>query len=41
MIQRYTLPEMGAVQVVFIYGSYAAGDVDLNSDLDLMIIGEL
>ena len=38
---RQRLSEMGAVQVAFIYGSYAAGDADLNSDLDLMIIGEV
>lgn len=35
------LQEMGRVNVAFIYGSYASGEADAGSDLDLMIIGEV
>lgn len=32
---------LDSIQAVFIYGSYASGEADLRSDLDLMIIGEV
>src|SRR3972149_1633671 len=35
------LLEMDKVKEAFIYGSYASGDADTLSDLDLMIIGEI
>jgi len=41
MVINEKLQEMGSVKEAFIYGSYASGDADRLSDLDLMIIGEL
>jgi predicted nucleotidyltransferase len=38
---REKLREMGSVKTAFIYGSYASGEADERSDLDLMIIGEV
>jgi predicted nucleotidyltransferase len=35
------LQDMGQVEAAFIYGSYASGEADASSDLDLMIIGEV
>jgi predicted nucleotidyltransferase len=35
------LQEMGGVKSAFIFGSYASGEADARSDLDLMIIGEV
>lgn len=35
------LQEMGGVNKAFIFGSYASGEADLRSDLDLMVIGEV
>jgi predicted nucleotidyltransferase len=35
------LQEMSSVKAAFIYGSYASGEADASSDLDLMIIGEV
>jgi predicted nucleotidyltransferase len=35
------LQEVGRVKDAFIYGSYASGEADSRSDLDLMIIGEI
>ena len=35
------LQEMGRIEEAFIYGSYASGEADASSDLDLMIIGEV
>jgi predicted nucleotidyltransferase len=35
-IQLY---EMGKVKEAYIYGTYASGEADENSDIDLMIIG--
>jgi predicted nucleotidyltransferase len=35
------LQEMSNVKAAFIYGSYASGEADASSDLDLMIIGEV
>ncbi len=35
------LQEMGRVEAAFIYGSYASGEADASSDLDLMIVGEV
>jgi predicted nucleotidyltransferase len=34
------LQEMGRIEDAFIYGSFASGEADASSDLDLMIIGE-
>jgi predicted nucleotidyltransferase len=39
MVQR-RLGELGTVKEAFIYGSYASGEADERSDLDLMIIGK-
>jgi predicted nucleotidyltransferase len=41
MVVKEKLQEMGSVKVAFIYGSYASGEADARSDLDLMIIGEI
>jgi predicted nucleotidyltransferase len=38
---RAKLQEMGNVKEAFIYGSYASGEADARSDLDLMIIGDI
>jgi predicted nucleotidyltransferase len=32
---------LGEVKAVFIFGSYASGDADARSDLDLMLIGNI
>lgn len=40
-IIKEKLPEVGHVKEAFIYGSYASGEADSRSDLDLMIIGEI
>jgi len=37
---RDALQEMVGVKASFIFGSYAAGEADASSDLDLMVIGE-
>lgn len=41
LLIKSRLPEMGIVKEAFIYGSYASGEADARSDLDLMIIGEI
>lgn len=38
---KHRLQQMGQVKEAFIYGSFASGDADARSDLDLMIIGEV
>jgi predicted nucleotidyltransferase/predicted transcriptional regulator with HTH domain len=38
---RQAVDRLGTVQWAFIYGSVAAGEEDLHSDVDLMLIGEL
>ena len=38
---REKLQEMGRVNEAFIYGSFASGEADARSDLDLMIVGEV
>lgn len=38
---RNSLIEMNGIDKAFIFGSFAEGDIDANSDLDLMIIGEI
>lgn len=38
---RSHLSEIGAVKAAFIYGSYASGEADSLSDLDLIVIGEV
>ena len=38
---RGTLDHLGAVEWAFIYGSVAAGEEDLLSDVDLMLVGEV
>jgi predicted nucleotidyltransferase len=38
-VLREALDDLGAVEVAFVYGSVAAGDEDLRSDVDLMLIG--
>ncbi|OGO71082.1 MAG: hypothetical protein A2Z49_10885 [Chloroflexi bacterium RBG_19FT_COMBO_56_12] len=41
MVIKEKLQEMSSVKEAFIYGSYASGEADARSDLDLMIIGEI
>lgn len=41
MVIKEKLQELGSVKEAFIYGSYASGEADAGSDLDLMIIGEI
>lgn len=41
MAIKEKLQELGSVKKAFIYGSYASGEADARSDLDLMIIGEV
>jgi len=41
MVIKEKLQEMSSVKESFIYGSYASGEADARSDLDLMIIGEI
>lgn len=36
---RSVLSEMGAVQLAFLFGSYASGKDELGSDIDLFIVG--
>jgi predicted nucleotidyltransferase len=38
---REALKQLGVVDWAFIYGSVAAGDEDLLSDIDLMLVGEV
>lgn len=38
---KSTLEEMTTIQEAFIFGSYASGEADGRSDIDLMIIGEV
>jgi predicted nucleotidyltransferase len=38
---REKLQEMGRVNEAFIYGSFASGEADALSDIDLMIVGEV
>ena len=38
---RNSLIEMDGIEKAFIFGSFADGDIDADSDLDLMIIGEI
>lgn len=41
MVIKRRLKEMGSIKEAFIYGSYASGEADAASDLDLMIIGDI
>jgi predicted nucleotidyltransferase len=41
LVIREKLKHQNNIKEAFIYGSYAAGDADRHSDLDLMIIGEM
>jgi len=38
---RQTLNDLDGIEAAFIYGSFAGGEPDMQSDLDLMIIGEM
>ena len=38
---RNALNDLGQMDAAFIYGSFAAGDMDHQSDLDLMLIGQV
>ena len=38
---RLALEKLPDVEIAFVYGSYARGDADANSDLDLMVIGRI
>lgn len=41
LLLKNKLQEMKEIQKAFIFGSYASGDADQLSDIDLMIIGEV
>ncbi len=41
IVIKKRLQEMGGVNEAFIYGSYVSGEADADSDLDIMIIGEI
>ena len=41
MVIKRRLKDMESIKEAFIYGSYASGDADAASDLDLMIIGDI
>jgi predicted nucleotidyltransferase len=41
LVIKEKLTEMGNVKEAFIFGSYASGEADAGSDLDLLIIGEI
>jgi predicted nucleotidyltransferase len=41
LVIREKLQAMGRVNEAFIYGSFASGEADARSDLDLMIVGEV
>ena len=41
LVVREKLQEMGRVNKAFIYGSFASGEADARSDIDLMIVGEV
>jgi predicted nucleotidyltransferase len=38
---RQALDDVAGIEAAFIYGSFAGGEPDMQSDLDLMIIGEI
>ncbi len=38
---RDKLRELGSIKTAFVYGSFASGEADPRSDVDLMIIGEV
>jgi predicted nucleotidyltransferase len=40
-VLRQELSRLGTVQWAFVYGSVAAGDEDLRSDIDLMLVGQV
>jgi len=40
-VLRSNLSDTEGIKQVFIYGSYASGEADEQSDLDLMVIGEI
>ena len=39
-IKRYLLPFADHIRLAYIYGSFAVGDANSGSDIDLMIVGE-
>jgi len=41
MALKSKLQEMNGVKEAFVYGSYASGEADERSDLDVMVIGEV
>jgi predicted nucleotidyltransferase len=41
LVIKEKLLEAGSVKEAFIYGSYASGEADARSDLDLMIVGKI
>jgi predicted nucleotidyltransferase len=38
---RSKLDKLGPINCILIFGSYASGEADLNSDIDLLIIGKI
>lgn len=38
---RASLAGLSTIRAAFLYGSFASGEVDIRSDIDLMVIGEL
>jgi len=41
VLRRYLRKRKGSISVAFLFGSYARGSEDVNSDIDLMVIGEI
>jgi len=41
LLRRYLRKRKGSISVAFLFGSYARGSEDANSDIDLMVIGEI
>jgi len=41
LLRRYLRKSKGSISVAFLFGSYARGSEGTNSDIDLMVIGEI
>src|SRR2546428_560517 len=40
-VLRQRLADFSSIQAAFVYGSFASGEVDASSDVDLMLVGEV